>query len=145
VAATWSIKPVEDPSGLAMDATNNLLFSVGGNHLAAVVDALTGKILATVPIGSGTDGIAFDPGTGWAYASNGEGTITIIHRNGKGTFETSTIPTKRGARTIVDNPATHRLYLPTAEFLPVPTDAKPGTRPTMVEGSFQVIEVGEAH
>lgn len=145
VVATWSIKPVEEPSGLALDVKNNFLFSVGGNHLAAVVDAVTGKVLATVPIGSGTDGIAFDPGTECAYASNGEGTITVIRRNAKGDFETSTVPTKPGARTIVDNPVNHRLYLPTAEFLLVPKDAKAGTRPTMVGGSFQVIEVGEAH
>jgi DNA-binding beta-propeller fold protein YncE len=52
VVATWSIKPVEEPSGLALDVKNNFLFSVGGNHLAAVVDAVTGKVLATVPIGS---------------------------------------------------------------------------------------------
>ena len=145
VVATWSIKPVEEPSGLALDVKNNFLFSVGGNHLAAVVDAVTGKVLAMVPIGSGTDGIAFDPGTECAYASNGEGTITVIRRNAKGDFETSTVPTKPGARTIVDNPINHRLYLPTAEFLPIPKDAKAGTRPTMVGGSFQVIEVGEAH
>ena len=55
------------------------------------------------------------------------------------------MPTKRFAKTIVANPVTHRLYLPTADFLPVPKDAKPGTRPAMVEGSFQVLEVGEAH
>ncbi|MEI6592735.1 MAG: YncE family protein [Holophagaceae bacterium] len=145
VVAAWPIKPVESPTGLAIDAKNNVLYAVGGNQLAAVVDALSGKVLATVAIGSGADGIAFDPGTGCAYASNGEGTLTVIRRNGKGLFETTTVPTKRGARTIVDNPVTHRLYLPTADFLPVPKDAKPGTRPTMVEGSFQLIEMGEAH
>ena len=145
VVASWPLKPLEEPSGLAMDVAHNVLFSVAGNHLAAVVDAGTGRILATLPIGSGTDGVAFDPGTGCAYASNGEGTITVIHRDGQGAYSVSTIPTKRGARTIVDNPATHRLYLPTADFIPVPKDAKPGTRPAMVDGSFQLLEVGEAH
>jgi len=147
VVATWSIKPVDGPSGLAMDVKNNVLFSVGGNKLAAVVDAGTGKVLTTVPIGSGTDGIDFDPGTGCAYASNGEGTLTVIRRSATGTYsaDAAPVPTKRGARTIVANPRTHRLYLPTAEFAPVPKDAKPGTRPAMVEGSFQILEVGEAH
>ena len=144
VVAVWPIKPVEEPSGLAMDVANNVLFSVGGNHLAAVVDAGSGKVLATVPIGAGTDGVAFEPGTGAAYASNGEGTLTVIRRNAAGVYTAAaTIPTRRGARTIVANPATHRLYLPTAEFQPVPKDARPGTRPALVEGSFQVLEVGE--
>ena len=144
VVATWPVKPVQEPSGLALDAAHNILYAVGGNQRAAVVDANTGQLLATVPIGKGTDGVAFDPGTQCAYASNGEGTITIIRRSPKGAFETSTITTRRGARTIVDNPLTHRLYLPTADFQPIPKDAKPGTRPAMVDGSFQVLEVGEA-
>lgn len=145
VEATWSIKPLEEPSGLAMDVKHNRIYSVGSNNLAAVVDAHTGKVLATVPIGSGTDGVAFDPGTGCAYASSGEGTITIIRQKASGGFEGIKVPTRVGARTIVDNPKTHRLYLPTAEFVPVPKDAKPGTRPALVNGSFQVIEVGETH
>ena len=145
VEAEWSIKPVEEPSGLAMDVTHNRLFSVGRNKLVAVVDAGSGKVLATLPIGAGTDGIAFDPGTGCAYASNGEGTITVIRPTGPTTYEVSaTVPTRPGARTIVANPLTHRLYLPTAEFAPLPKDAKPGTRPTMVPDSFQILEVGEA-
>jgi len=146
VEARWSLKPLEEPSGLAMDVKQNRLFSVGRNKLVAVVDAGSGKVLATLPIGAGTDGIAFDPGTGCAYASNGEGTITVIHPTGPSTYEVSaTIPTRTGARTIVDNPLTHRLYLPTAEFAPIPKDAKPGTRPAMVPDSFQILEVGEAH
>ncbi|HJV49737.1 MAG TPA: YncE family protein [Geothrix sp.] len=146
VEATWSIKPLEEPSGLAIDLAHHRLYAVGSNRLAAVVDADSGKVLATVPIGLGTDGIAFDPGTGCAYASNGgDGTITVIRPKASGGFDTSTVPTRRGARTIVDNPRTHRLYLPTAEYTSVPKGAKPGTRPAMLEGSFQVLEVGEVH
>jgi DNA-binding beta-propeller fold protein YncE len=144
VEARWSLRPLEEPSGLAIDVRHNRLFSVGRNKLAAVVDAGSGKVIATLPIGAGADGIAFDPGTGCAYASNGEGTITVIHPTGPGTYEVSaTIPTRAGARTIVDNPVTHRLYLPTAEFAPLPGDAKPGVRPAIVPGSFQILEVGE--
>lgn len=146
VEATWSIKPLDSPTGLAMDVNQNRLFSVGSNKLAAVVDAGTGKVLAVLPIGSGADGVDFDPGTGCAYASNGEGTVTVIRQTGPGTYEVAaTVPTRPGARTIVVNPKTHRLYLPTAEFLPAPKDAKPGTRPTPVPGSFQVLELGEVH
>jgi DNA-binding beta-propeller fold protein YncE len=143
VEATWSIKPLDSPTGLAMDVKQNRLFSVGGNKLAAVVDAQTGKVLATLPIGAGTDGIDFDPGTGLAYASNGEGTVTVIRQTGPASYEVAaTIPTRPGARTLVCNPRTHRLYLPTAEFTPPPKDAKPGTRPAVVPGSFQILELG---
>jgi len=144
VEATWSIQPLENPTGLAMDVKQNRLFAVGGNKLAAVVDAGTGKVLATLPIGAGTDGIDFDPGTGCAYASNGEGTVSVIRQTGPATYEVAaTLPTRRGARTLVANPRTHRLYLPTADFEAVPKDAKPGTRPVMVPGSFQILEVAE--
>jgi DNA-binding beta-propeller fold protein YncE len=140
VDATWSIRPLDSPTGLALDAKQNRLFSVGSNRLAAVVDAGTGKVLATLPIGAGTDGVDFDPGTGCAYASNGEGTLTVIHQSGPSAYEVAaTIPTRPGARTLVVNPKTHRLYLPTAEFLPLPK----GGRPNLVPGSFQVLEVGE--
>jgi len=146
VEATWSIRPLDSPSGLAMDVKQNRLFTVGGNRLAAVVDAGTGKMLATLPIGAGTDGIDFDPGTGCAYASNGEGTVTVIRQTGPATYEVAaTLPTRPSARTIVVNPRTHRLYLPAAEFPPEPQDAKPGTRRLPVPGSFQILELGEAH
>jgi DNA-binding beta-propeller fold protein YncE len=144
VESRWSIKPVEEPSGLAIDVQRHRLFSVGRNQLAAVLDADSGKLLATLPIGSGTDGIAFDPGTGCAYASNGEGTISVIRPTGPVAYEVAaTVPTRVGARTIVVNPLTHRLYLPTAEFTPLPKDAQPGTRPALIPDSFQIIEVGE--
>ena len=146
VTARWSIKPLEEPSGLAMDTANNLLFSVGGNHLMAVVDAATGKVLKALPIGTGTDGVAFDPASASAYASNGEGTVTVVHEDGGGRFSvTATVPTRRGARTIAVDEKTHRLYLPTAAFAPLPADAKPGQRPTMVPGTFQLAVVGEVH
>jgi DNA-binding beta-propeller fold protein YncE len=141
VEAVWSIRPLDRPTGLAMDVQDNLLFAVAGNRLAAVVDAGSGRLLATVPIGSGADGVAFDPATGCAYASNGEGTLTVIRRNAQGGFEAgATVVTARGARTIVANPSTHRLYLPTADF----GSAGPGEHPPMIKDSFRIIEVGEA-
>ena len=97
-----------------------------------------------MPIGKGTDGVDFDPGTGCAFASNGEGTITVVKADAKGVYKVAgTITTSPGARTIVANPKTHRLYLPTADFAPVPKDAKPNTRPAMVPDSFKIHEVGQ--
>jgi len=104
---------------------------------------LDGKAVGEIPDTQGVHGVAFDPGTGCAYASNGEGTLTVIRRNDAGAYEVAaTVATRKGARTIVDNPRTHRLYLPTAAFEPLAVDAKPGTRPAMVKDSFKVIEVG---
>jgi YVTN family beta-propeller protein len=139
--ATWPIAPVESPSGLAYDAKDHLLISGGGNARAAVVDATTGKVVATVKTGRGTDAVGFDPGLGCAFVSNGEGTITRIPCEGSDRFTPTTILTQRGARTLTVDPQPHRLYLPTADFEP----AKEGHWPAPVPGSFRILEVGEAH
>lgn len=141
VLSRWSLAPVEEPSGLAMDVAHGRLFSVGGNKLMAVVDATTGKRLQTLPIGEGCDGVAFDPGTGCAYAANGEGTLTMVRHDGKGPWRVvATVPTRKGARTLAVDELTHAIYLPTAEFGPVP-EAKAGEHPRapMVAGSFQIV------
>lgn len=145
VEARWSIKPLEEPSGLAFDVAHQRLFSVGGNKLMAVVDAKTGKILTTLPIGDHCDGAAFDPGTGNAFAANGEGTLTVVRADRKGHYAVvETVPTKQGARTLVVDEKTHLVYLPTAEFGPAP-EAKPGqhSRPPMIANSFQILVFGE--
>jgi len=144
VDARWPLKPVEEPSGLAFDVAHQVLFSVGGNKLMAVVDARTGRIITTLPIGEGCDGVAFDPGTGTAYASNGAGSLTVVRADGKGGYAVvETVPTKKGARTLTLDEKTHLVYLPTAEFGPAP-EAKPGqrSRPPMLAGSFQFVVVG---
>lgn len=146
VEARWSLKPVEAPTGLAYDVARQRLFAVGGNKLMAVVNATNGKIVKTLPIGEGCDGAAFDAGTGRIYASNGEGTLTVITQDGKDHFNVvATIPTKKSAKTMAVDAKTHRIYLPAAEFGPAP-EAKPGqhTRPLMIPDSFQILVVGEA-
>jgi DNA-binding beta-propeller fold protein YncE len=140
----WSLKPLEEPSGLAMDREAGRLFSVGANRLMAVVDASSGKVLQTLPIGEGCDAAAFDPGIRTAYASNGEGTLTVVRRAPGGGYQVAaTVPTKRSARTMAVDPTSHRIYLPAAEFGPVP-EARPGqrVRPPMIPGSFRILVVG---
>ncbi len=147
VKSRWSLKPLEEPTGLAMDVAHHRLFAVGGNKLMAVVDASNGKILATLPIGEGCDGVAFDPGTGLAYASNGEGSLTVVRGDAKNHFTVvGTVPTRKSARTLVVDEKTHLIYLPAAEFGPAP-EAKAGerSRPPMLPNSFQLLVVGEAH
>jgi DNA-binding beta-propeller fold protein YncE len=141
----WSLKPLEDPTGMAIDPQRHRLFIVGGNRLMAVVDANTGKLLATPAIGAGADAAAFDAELGLAFSSNGEGTLTVVRPEGpEGYAVLEQVPTKRGARTMALDPTTHRIYLPTAEYGPAPAATKenPRPRPAMLPGSFQVVVVG---
>jgi DNA-binding beta-propeller fold protein YncE len=111
VISKWSIEPVAEPSGLAIDLETKRLFSVGRNKLMAVVDAESGKLITTLPIGSGVDGCAFDPVMHLAFSSNGEGTITIIKEESPDQFKVAeNIITQKGARTITINPSTHLVY-----------------------------------
>jgi YVTN family beta-propeller protein len=137
----WSIAPGEEPSGLAFDKKTNRLFAGCSNKLLMVVDASNGKIVDKLPIGDGCDGVGFDAGTKTVYSSNGEGTLSVIHEKSADKFEALTpVPTKRGARTIAVDQATHLVYLPTAEF--EPKDPNTQGRPKMIPGTFQVLVVG---
>jgi YVTN family beta-propeller protein len=136
-----SIAPCDGPSGLAMDARNRRLFSVCGNKTMAVTDADSGKLIATVAIGAGTDGAGFDPGAGLAFSSNGgDGTLTLV-REVKGKYEVvETVPTMRGSRTMTVDPKTHNVYLPAAEYGPAPAG---GGRAPAVPDSFSLLVVGK--
>ena len=138
--ATWPIAPAEEPSGLAFDKEHARLYSTGGNAKVAVVDTKTGKVLSTLPSGEGTDAAGFDPGNGLAYASNGEGTLTVM----EGLKALGNVPTAKGARTMIVDTKTHHVFLITAAFgaTPAPTAEHPHPRPSMVPGSFKLIEVG---
>jgi YVTN family beta-propeller protein len=136
-----SISPCEEPSGLAIDTKDGVLFSSCGNKIMAVTDIKSLKVIATPAIGAGTDGAAFDPGTGLAFSSNGgDGTLSIVKQvNGKWTTA-DTVETERGARTITVDPKSHRVYLLAAEFGPLP-EGKKG-RPPVLPDSFHVVVVG---
>lgn len=145
VTAHWPIAPGEEPSGLAIDVKNHLLFSVCGNKKMVVLDAQTGKVVTTLPIGDRVDGAAFDPESGLAYSSNGDGTLTVVHEDSASTFTViQNVTTLPGARTIALDPKTHQVFLPTAKFeAPTqPTQDQPRQRPTPVPGSFRILVVG---
>jgi DNA-binding beta-propeller fold protein YncE len=140
----WSIKPGESPTGLALDAEHHRVFSVCGNKLMTILDVATGNV-TTVPIGQGADGAGYDPGTGLAFSSNGEGNVTVVREVRPGEFDVvQTAPTQRGARTMAIDLKTHNLYLPTALFGPAPrpTAAMPRPRPTTLRDSFVVVVMG---
>ena len=135
-AHKWKLTGCEEPSGLALDAKAQRLFAVCGNKTMAVVNATNGKQLTTVTTGDGTDGAAFDPGLGFAFASNGEGTITVVGKDGDSYKALATVPSMRGGRTITIDPKSHRLFVPTAEFGP---PAEGQRRPSVKPGTFMVL------
>lgn len=142
VQARWSLAPCEEPSGLAIDRKTRRLFSVCSNGLMAIVDPDRGRVLATLPIGNGTDGAAFDPATAFAVSSNGEGTMTIVHEESPDSFRVvATVPTQRGGRTIALDERTHRLYTVAAQYgeTPAPTADRPRPRPPVIPGSVVVV------
>jgi len=141
----WSIAPGEGPSGLAIDLKNKRLFSVC-DKVMVVSDFENGKVAATVPIGSGPDAVRYDPGTGLVFASNGEGSLTVVRQESADKYSVlETVKTAPRARTMELDPKTHNVFVVTAEFgpAPAPTPEQPRPRPTPVPGSFQVLVFGK--
>jgi DNA-binding beta-propeller fold protein YncE len=145
VAATWPIAPGEGASGMAIDLKNHRLFLGCDNKLMVMMNSQDGKVVATVPIGQGVDANAFDPATGLAFSSNGEGTVTIAHEDGPDKLTVvQTLTTTRGAKTMALDPKTHQIYLGAAEYEKAAAGApgKKGQRPKIIPGSFKVLVYG---
>jgi DNA-binding beta-propeller fold protein YncE len=136
VSKKYSIGPCDGPSGLAIDTKNRRLFSVCSNRVMAISDPDAGKVVATPAIGAGSDGVAFDPATGYAMSSNGDGTLTIVGQTGGKWDVLENIATERGARTIAADEKTHNVYLPTAK-------TAAGGRATFLPNTFKVLVVGK--
>jgi len=146
VAATWPLAPGEEASGMAIDLKSHRLFIVAGNKLMIVMDDATGKVVTTVPTGDGTDACVYDPGTGLAMASAGEGFVTIATYTAPDKLDVvQTLTTARGARTMTFDPKTHKIYLSAAEYEEPAAPAaagQPAPRPKMKPGSFKVLVFG---
>ncbi len=135
----------EGPSGLALDRVHNRLFSVCGNKQMAVSDPSTGKVVAMVPIGAGVDAAAYDADRKLVFASNGgDGTLTVVKQSSADSYAVeATVPTHRGSRTMALDPKTHRIYLASVEYGPIPEPPpgqKPGRAP-VVPNSFALLVV----
>lgn len=136
VEASWPVAPVDEPSGLAIDNASHRLFTVSDGHIA-ILDAASGKVIASLPIGDRVDGVAFDSGLKRTYSANGDGTMTVISEM-EGKYKVlENVPTQKGARTIAVDSKTHHIYLPTADF----GEAEKGKRPSMKPGTFVVLEI----
>jgi YVTN family beta-propeller protein len=146
VKAKWPLAPCTEPSGLAIDRKHRRLFVGCDNKMMAVVDADSGKVLATPPIGDGVDATAFDAETGLAFAScGGDGVLTVLKEESPGKFTAENIPTQKGARTLALDAKTHNVFVVTAQFGPRPaaTADNPRPRPPILPDSFVVLVVGK--
>jgi hypothetical protein len=145
VKAKWPLAPCTEPSGLSIDRKHRRLFVGCDNKMMAVVDADSGKVLATPAIGDGVDATAFDPETGLAFASCGEGVLTVVKEESAGKFSAENVPTQPGARTLALDLKTHNVFVVTAKFgpPPAPTADNPHPRRSMVPDSFVVLVVGK--
>lgn len=143
----WPVAPGKGPSGLAIDAKHHILFSGCRNGLMVILNGETGKVITTEPIGQGVDATRFDPGTGYAFASNGgSGDLTVIHEDSPTKFHVvENVKTERGARTMALDPASHDIFLVTGKFEPNP-NATANTpryrRFRLTPGSFHVLVYG---
>ncbi|HUA01220.1 MAG TPA: YncE family protein [Candidatus Aquilonibacter sp.] len=142
ITARWPVAPGESPAGLAIDSANRRLFVGCHNRMMAILDADTGKVLATPAIGVGVDADRFDPGTGFAFASTGSGVLSVIHEDSPDKFTfVEDVPTQQGARTMALDTKTHQVFLVTGQFAPppAPTPDNPHPRGGLVPDSFVVL------
>ncbi|MBD3748640.1 MAG: YncE family protein [Sphingobacteriales bacterium] len=141
VEAHWKLAKGEEPTGLVIDrSTNRLMVACGGNPFMEVLDTKTGKSLFQLPIGRGCDGAAFDAQKKLFFASNGEGTLTIVKEISANNFKVvQTLATARGARTITLDPKSHHVFVSSASF----QAGDQSRRPIAIPDSFFVMEIGE--
>jgi len=127
VEQRWPTSPCSSPSSMAIDRANRRLFIGCRSKVMAVIDADTGKVITTLPIGDHVDATAFDPETKLIFNSNGEGTVTVIRQESPDKYSVvDTVKTLPRAKTMALDPKTHRLFLSTAE-----------------NGQFEVLVVGK--
>ncbi len=133
----YPITGCKTPTGLAMDAANSRLFIGCRSKVLAVMDAATGKVITTLPIGERVDAVAFDADNKLIFASNGDGTVSVVHQKSADDYESvGDIHTQKSAKTMALDPKSKRLFLSAAEM-----EATGGGRPKPKPGSFTVLVV----
>jgi hypothetical protein len=146
VKTRWPLAPCTEPSGLALDRKNRRLFVGCDNKMMAVVNADNGKVITTLPIGEGVDATWFDDETNLAFASCGEGVLTVVREESPDTFSVAeNVPTQQGARTMALDSKTHNVWVVTAKFGPPPaaTPDNPHPRRSIVPDTFVALVMGK--
>jgi DNA-binding beta-propeller fold protein YncE len=139
VARRRSTAPCKAPVSMAIDTAHHRLFSGCRSGVMAVSDYDAGKVVATLPIGSGVDGAGYDPGSGDAFASAADGTLTVIHEDSPNTYRVvQTIKTPEGSRNMGVDPTTHRVFVVSAKFGPAPAGRG---RPPVLPDSFALMVI----
>lgn len=143
VARRWPTAPCKQPVSMAIDTAHHRLFSGCRSGVMAVSDYQTGKIVTTVPIGTGVDGAGYDAASGNAFASNADGTLTVIHQDTPDQYHVvENVPTPQRARNMGLDPTNHRVFLVSAKFGPPPEGAPAGRgRGPVLPGSFTLMVI----
>jgi DNA-binding beta-propeller fold protein YncE len=140
VARRWSTAPCKQPVSMAIDTAHHRLFSGCRSGVMAVSDYQAGKVVATVPIGAGVDGAGFDAASGNVFASNADGTLTVIHQDSPDEYRVAeSLPTPVGSRNMGLDPTNHRLFVASAKFGPSPAGGR--GRGPVAPGTFAVMVI----
>jgi len=140
VTRRWFTAPCKQPVSMALDIVHNRLFSGCRSGVMAVSDYKAGKVVATLPIGAGVDGAGFDAASGNAFASNADGTLTVIHQDTPDQYRViETLQTPQGARNMGLDPTNHRVFIVSATFGPVPAGGR--GRGPVLPGSFTLMTI----
>jgi YVTN family beta-propeller protein len=142
VVKRWKLAPCTEPASLAMDRTNHRLFAGCNNNILAVVDAQSGHVITTLPVGKHVDATAFDAATHEIISTAADGTMTVIAQDDADHYHvTQTVKTPLRSKTFGLDENTHRLFVPSAAFGPAPAPSKdnPKSRPPVLPGTFNVL------
>ena len=141
----WPIEPSGEATAIAMDTAHRRLFIGGRNKVFAIMNADTGKVVQTFPIGAGVDANVFEASTGLVFSAMRDGTLYIFHEDSPDKFsQVEIVKTELGARNIAIDPKTHRLFSDTVDFSPAPpaSAAQPNPQPTPIPGTFHLLVYG---
>jgi len=142
VTRRWSTAPCKQPVAMAIDTAHHRLFSGCRSGVMAVSDYQAGRVVATVPIGAGVDGAGYDAASGNVFASNADGTLTVIHQDGPDQYRVSqTVETPQGSRNMGLDPMNHRVFVASAKFGPPPAGATGSRRGPVLPGTFAVLVI----
>jgi hypothetical protein len=140
VTRRWSTAPCKQPVSMALDTAHHRLFSGCRSGVMAISDYQAGKVVATVPIGTGVDGAGYDAASGDAFASNADGTLTVIHQDSPDQYHVAqTVTTPQGSRNMGLDPTNHRVFLVSAKFGEAPAGGR--GRPPVLPGTFTLMVV----
>lgn len=133
VVKSYPLDPCGSPTGLAIDKANHRLFTVcRENKGMSVIDIATGKVVQTLPIGTGVDAVVYDEANKLVIASNGDGTASVFKQNSADSYTAvQTITTQYHAKTMALDAATHKIYFPVSDY-------KEGTK-TQLPGTFKLL------